>query len=106
MPPKKSEKIPFLLEVETNHSKIEVPKLCPRPANPCSLGKEVTVKLNTWHIEKFPEKKVYQFDVSIMFKTPGPAPPKRGAMMKVWNSKTLQDRIGGGWLWDGNKAAW
>jgi eukaryotic translation initiation factor 2C len=94
------------LDILTDRSKVDIPKGCKRPAKPCSLGQEIVVRLNTFHVNQFPQKPVHQYDITINYKKPTSDGPKRGVLVKVWNSKTVQNRVGKGWLWDGNKAAW
>lgn len=77
-----------------------------RPSKPNSLGRETTVQLNTFNVQAYPTKKVYQYDVSI-FQGKFPIDEnKRTFIKKVWQSKAVVGKIGKGWLYDGNKLAW
>lgn len=69
--------------------------LPPRPA-PSTLGQSTKVTLNTFDVTEFPTKKVYQFEVLI-----GSGAEKRGLVQNVWNSKTMTDALGKGWIFDG-----
>jgi eukaryotic translation initiation factor 2C len=72
----------------------------------CPLGKEITVGLNTFHVLQFPQKPVQQYDISIVGTGKDGNNLKRMVIMKVWNSKSVQDKIDQSWLFDGNKLAW
>jgi eukaryotic translation initiation factor 2C len=85
------------------HRNTDLPK---RPAKGCTLGKEVTIGLNTYHVVQYPQKPVNQFDVSIIGTGPDANNLRRTVIMKVWNSKPVQDRIDQSWIYDGNKLAW
>jgi eukaryotic translation initiation factor 2C len=74
--------------------------LPPRP-QPSKLGQAIKVGLNTFHVENFPDKPVYQYDVSI-----GKGDEKRGAIAKVWESKAVQAAVGKSAIFDGNKLMW
>lgn len=73
-----------------------------RPEKPNTLGREVAVGLNTFHVVGFPSKKVHQYDVTIS----GSGDIKRMVIMKVWKSKAVQSGLDQSWLFDGNKLAW
>lgn len=53
------------VEPETNKLKYAAPTNLPvRPLQHNKTGRDIAVKLNTWHVTKFPSKPVYQWDVS------------------------------------------
>ncbi|KAI9759848.1 MAG: Histone chaperone asf1 [Chaenotheca gracillima] len=73
-----------------------------RPKVLNTSGKELSVKINSWPITKYPEKPVYQYDVLI-----GSGTEKRALLKKVWNSQFLKQLLGGpSWIFDGNRIAW
>lgn len=72
-----------------------------RPPKPSTLGQPCKIGLNTYDVKVLPTAKVYQYDVVI-----GNSVEKRGLIMKVWNSKTLKQALGKGFIFDGNKLAW
>ncbi|KAK8222085.1 Protein argonaute [Zalaria obscura] len=78
-----------------------VTKLPRRPAKASSLGREINMGLNTFHVERLPEKKVVQYDVLI-----GNGAEARGLIMNLWESRAVQQAIGRGFVFDGNKLAW
>lgn len=73
----------------------------PPHENPSALGQPARIALNTFNVDKIPDKKVYQFDVII-----GNGVEKRGLVKKVWASKAVQKELGAGFIFDGNKLAW
>ncbi|KXT16422.1 hypothetical protein AC579_5117 [Pseudocercospora musae] len=73
----------------------------PRRQAPSKMGQACKVGLNTFHVEKFPNIPIYQFDVQI-----GSGVEKRGVVNAVWNSKKVQAELGAGAIFDGNKLAW
>ena len=74
----------------------EVPTQLPARSKPSALGQPIKVGLNTFNVEKFPDKAIYQFEVLI-----GSGVEKRGLVKKVWQSKAVRDTIGKGWIFDG-----
>lgn len=52
-----------------------------RPAQPNNTGREVNIKLNTFHVQNFPTKPVYQYDVIV-----GNGNEKRKLIQKAWTS--------------------
>lgn len=79
----------------------EVQPMPSRPLGPSSLGAQTKIGLNTFNVESMPTKSVYQFEVMI-----GSGAEKRGLIKKVWQSKTVQQALGKGWIFDGNRLAW
>ena len=72
-----------------------------------SLGREVAVGLNTFHVQGYPQKPVHQYDISITGTGPDGNNLRRIVIMKVWNSKAVQTKLAHpSWLFDGNKLAW
>ncbi|KAH8819457.1 eukaryotic translation initiation factor-like protein 2C 2 [Xylogone sp. PMI_703] len=74
-----------------------------RPATN-TVGKPVQLRVNQYKVTAWPEKDIYQYDILI-----GNGAEKKGKIMAVWNSKTVQARlksVSAYWLWDGNKIAW
>ena len=67
---------------------------------PSTLGQSIKIGLNAFNVEQFPTKDVYQFDVHI-----GSGTETRGLIMKVWESRAVQDALGPGFIFDGNKLA-
>ncbi|KZF18861.1 Piwi-domain-containing protein [Xylona heveae TC161] len=72
-----------------------------RPAQGNTTGREVTIAINSFNVTQIPDKTVYQYDVQI-----GSGVEKRGLIKRVWNSKSMADKLGPGWIFDGNKIAW
>lgn len=94
-------------------------KLPARPANLNKTGQEADVKLNTWAVQTFPQKAVYQYDVSQIYNTlpwfrlltvgqvqVGSGNEKRGTIKKVWDTQAVRTALGPGVIFDGNKLAW
>jgi eukaryotic translation initiation factor 2C len=73
-----------------------------RPKDMNKLGKECTIGLNTYHVLKFPQKPVFQYDISLI----GDSADKRMVVAKVWGSKTVKSKLDPSWIFDGNKLAW
>lgn len=90
-------------DVITNPPKGQIPDaMPPRPAKLNNLGKECNIGLNTYHVTQFPNKPVYQYDVTVI----GNSCDKRMVINKVWNSKTIKSKLDPSWIFDGNKLAW
>ncbi|KAI9877191.1 MAG: hypothetical protein M1830_004561 [Pleopsidium flavum] len=86
---------------DTNAVKYVLPtELMKRPGYNTS-GKKILTSINSFPILKYPTVKVYQYDVLI-----GKGAEKRGLIKAVWESKAVQSKLGGGWIFDGNKLAW
>jgi hypothetical protein len=69
-----------------------------------TLGREITLNLNTFDIISPPTKNVQQYDITIVSDK---GAPTRVVQMKVWKSKAVQQALGkGSWLFDSNKLAW
>lgn len=77
---------------------MELPR---RPAQGNTVGKPVKIGVNSYNITKFPDKTIYQYDVHI-----GNGAERRALIRKVWESKTVQQATGPGWIFDGNRLAW
>lgn len=75
-----------------------------RPAKLNSLGREVLIGLNTFHVQQYPVKPVHQWDITVNQEAPGDV--KSMMKLKVWRSKTVQQGLDPSWLYDGNKLAW
>lgn len=77
--------------------------LCRRPAVASKLGREILMGLNTFPVVLKQGIKVHQYQVMI-----GNNAEKRGLQMKLWHSKTVQDKlpVPKSWIWDGNTLAW
>lgn len=89
--------------------KIGSGNLPPRPQNLNTNGQEVQIGLNSFKVLSYPSKPVYQYDVLIIphGDTKGdPNDMKRIVLEKVWKSIAVQNSLGGGWVYDGNKLAW
>jgi eukaryotic translation initiation factor 2C len=88
---------------KTNPIKVNTPgDMPPRPKEMNKLGRDVAIGLNTFHVLQFPQKPVYQYDITIM----GNSADKRMVVMKVWNSKAVKAKLDQSWIFDGNKLAW
>ncbi|KAK5126303.1 hypothetical protein LTR85_010539 [Meristemomyces frigidus] len=79
----------------------DLPTALPSRPKPSTLGQACKIGLNTYNVEVMPSAPVYQFDVMI-----GNGVEKRGLVKKVWESKTLRNALGKGFIFDGNKLAW
>ncbi|SMR63616.1 unnamed protein product [Zymoseptoria tritici ST99CH_3D1] len=79
----------------------EISTTLPTRPGPSKLGQAIKVGLNTFYVEAFPDKPVYQFDVTI-----GKGDEKRGAIAVVWKSKAVQAAVGPKAIFDGNKLMW
>ncbi|OCL04728.1 Piwi-domain-containing protein [Glonium stellatum] len=91
-------------DTKTNTVKFDLPpSLPPRPKKFNSLGKEISLTLNTFNVLALPTKPVWQYDVTV-----GSGTEKRGLIKKIWASKAVQQELGADnmWLYDGNKLAW
>ena len=75
-------------------------RMPPRLA-PSKQGQAVNIKLNTFAVQAFPTKTVYQYDVVV-----NSGSEKRGLIMKCWESKPVAEKLGKSWIFDGNKLAW
>ncbi|KAF2444106.1 eukaryotic translation initiation factor 2C 2 [Karstenula rhodostoma CBS 690.94] len=86
---------------------LEIPGELPRrPGKLNSVGKPVSVTLNTFNVDKFPTQLVYQYDVSW---GSGTDATKRVLVKKIWHSKAVKAALGEPenlWIYDGNKLAW
>ena len=69
--------------------------LATRPAA-STLGTAIQMSLNTFDITRFPTARVFQFEVLV-----GNGAEKRGLVDKVWQSKAVQQALGGKWIFDG-----
>jgi eukaryotic translation initiation factor 2C len=77
-----------------------------RPKKACSLGREVAIRLNTFHVLEFPSKPVHQYDITITSAGNNKGDVPRMVILKVWKSKAVQEKLDRGWVYDGNKLAW
>jgi eukaryotic translation initiation factor 2C len=71
----------------------------PRPP-PSRAGQAIRVGLNTYDAD-ISNITVYQYDVLI-----GDGVEKRGLVRSVWESKAVNQAVGQGFIFDGNKLAW
>ena len=76
------------------------PQVARRPAA-STVGQPVKIGLNTFSVKSFPKGDVYQYDVIV-----GSGQEKRGLILNVWESQTVKQALGNGWIFDGNKLAW
>ncbi|OQO01680.1 hypothetical protein B0A48_12717 [Cryoendolithus antarcticus] len=72
-----------------------------KPAKPSTLGQATKIGLNTFNVVEFPKVAVHQYEVLI-----GSGTEKRGLVRAIWESKTVQDALGKGFIFDGNRLAW
>jgi eukaryotic translation initiation factor 2C len=75
-------------------------RLATRPPHLSKAGTPIRVGLNMYDAS-ISNIKVYQYDVFI-----GNGAEKRGLIKAVWESKIVQQAIGKGFIFDGNKLAW
>lgn len=70
---------------------------------PSKLGNPANIALNTHevNIDDLSKRYVYQYDVLV-----GSGTEKRGLIKRVWASKRVQNELGSGFIYDGNKLAW
>jgi eukaryotic translation initiation factor 2C len=97
--------------------------LPPRPAGGNKSGKAIAIRVNQYKVTQFPNRDIYQYDVSCPFTVKyykllillqiaiGNGAEKMGKIMAVWKSKTCQNKLREvapqtPWLWNGNKLAW
>lgn len=66
-----------------------------------TTGKEVKVELNAYAVTKYPDVKIYQYDITI-----GDGAEKQIVNRKVWNSQMRKNATGQAIIWDSNKLAW
>jgi eukaryotic translation initiation factor 2C len=71
----------------------------PRPA-PSKAGQAIRVGLNTYDAD-ISDIKVYQYEVLV-----GNGVEKRGLVRSVWESKAVNQAVGQGFIFDGNRLAW
>lgn len=65
------------------------------------LGREVNIQLNAFAVTRLPVNPIYQYQVQV-----GTGSEKRGLIKAVWKSQTTRDKLGAGWIFDGNSLAW
>lgn len=100
--------------------------LMPRPEKFNTSGKEGIININSHRILSYPTKKIWQYDVSktapviflkisrrLGFLTAkfsqiniGNGAEKRGLIKSVWESQTVRNKVGNGFIFDGNKIGW
>ncbi|KAE8440738.1 hypothetical protein EG329_006633 [Mollisiaceae sp. DMI_Dod_QoI] len=88
----------------TDTEKYNFPTELPNRPTLSTAGKQITVRVNQFKVLQWPQRDVYQYDILI-----GNGAEKRGKIMAVWKSKTVQAKLASfnvPWLWDGNKIAW
>lgn len=66
-----------------------------------TTGREVSVRLNSYPVDRFPLGPVYQYDVQI-----GNGAEKRAVILKTWASRTRKAATGEYFIFDGNKLGW
>jgi eukaryotic translation initiation factor 2C len=66
-----------------------------------TTGREVSVKLNSFAVDQFPQIAVHQYDVQI-----GGGAEKRAVINKVWASQARKTATGEWFIFDGNKLGW
>lgn len=85
-----------------------------------TTGKEILVSVNSYPIVQYPNKTIYQYDVSFSFNIVsnldvltscfkvlvGNGAEKRVVVDKVWKSKARKEKLKGSWIFDGSKLAW
>jgi eukaryotic translation initiation factor 2C len=66
-------------------------------------AKKVTIPVNFYKVNKFPDSIIYVYDVVM-----GDGTLKRPLLKKLWNSRAFQKELGKdhAFIWDGNKLAW
>ncbi|RDL32590.1 uncharacterized protein BP5553_09046 [Venustampulla echinocandica] len=92
-------------ETNTSTWKFQDSELPARPGFN-TTGKGIQIRVNQFKVTQFPNRDIYQYDVTI-----GGSDEKMGKVKAVWDSKQVQDRLkalskGVPFLWDGNKLAW
>lgn len=113
------------LNRDTNETTYKFPSSLPPRPGFNTKGKAIQIQVNQYKVTAWPQKDVYQYDVSCPSSSPsnlrirayhfqiniGNGAEKRGLVKKVWECNTVQNVLkkhSGGmpWLWDGNKLAW
>jgi hypothetical protein len=89
-----------------------LPKVLPDRKKTSTLGKPTDVEINCYDAVFFkfndPKFRVYQWDVKLelKFASTNPKPPKRAFKEVVWQSSTVQQKLGNGWIYNGDAIAW
>ena len=89
-----------------------LPKVLPDRKKLSTLGKPTDLEVNCYDavFTKFndPNFKVFQWDVKLEPKVVSRSgkPPKRAFKDVVWQSKKVQEKLGRGWLYNGDAIAW
>lgn len=88
-----------------------------------TAGKEIQIRVNQFKVLKYPQKDIFQYDVSFirwrwsplkslrltMQVLIGSGGEKRGLVKAVWESNTVQSQLKAHsnlWIWNGDKIAW
>ncbi|OQO08033.1 hypothetical protein B0A48_06826 [Cryoendolithus antarcticus] len=72
-----------------------------KPSKPSTLGQATKIGLNTFNVVEYPKVAVYQYEVLV-----GNGVEKRGLVRAVWECATVQNTLGKGFIFDGNRLAW
>lgn len=72
-----------------------------RPKVVNKTGVDAIVKLNTWTVNQFPSRPIYQYDVAV-----GKGEEKPGTIRAMWESKKVKKELGPGWIFDNKALAW
>lgn len=110
----------YTYDPDTKTSKVNFPSDLPlRPATN-TVGKPIQLRVNQYKVTSWPEKDIYQYDVSYVTSFAcisnnevqiliGNGAEKKGKIMAIWKSKAVQSKlqaVSRYWLWDGNRIAW
>jgi eukaryotic translation initiation factor 2C len=109
---------------DTDDAKYNFPSDLPLRPGVNSTGKAIQIRVNQYKVNRWPDRDVYQYDVSLNvtffsnhFKLTipqiniGNGAEKKGKIMAVWMSQAVQNRLrqispGASLLWDRNKLLW
>ncbi|KAL6721013.1 Protein argonaute [Lecanora helva] len=64
-------------------------------------GKKAIIEVNSHEVKSWPTDTIYQYDIVI-----GSGVEKRGLINAIWKSEAVQEKIGQGFIFDGNKLGW
>lgn len=118
--------LPFKMPFPTRHYyednnpyRLQMPtSLMPRHPKFNSSGKPAIINVNSHRILAYPKHTIYQYDVSTFSSVSrdhhltwlqiniGSGAEKRGLIKGIWESKSIKDVIGPGFIFDGNKIGW
>lgn len=111
---------PFLNTIsDTNPFRDQMPSASMHREGFGKAGKPAKIQVNSHLVKSWPERPVYQYDVShsvcpargILLTCHakvliGSGAEKRGLIKNLWESKAIKAAIGKGFIFDGNKIGW